>query len=687
MSKQTKRKLLTPITKKRVSDEKLVKLLKTRQYPLKVLYEIGVTEFQIIQLKKLNNKVMYQYDPTYDDFVYYIVEKGEDPFIFLPEQEGDKLKIAKMGDVHLGSTEVDEKELISLLSYLWEEGYRVISISGDLVDGYGVYRGHIENLSCATLDMQADLAVSVLSLFDFVYIINKGNHDASSTKNAGVDVLAMIEQKMVNRGKKFVYLKSYSGYIVYKDVAIQIIHMDGGNSAQSDTYANQKLMDNLFKTSPKSGKSNVNCVRIFDKMIPVVNVITGHYHTLGKFTYGNVVVESPLTAQHTTDFVNRRGLKSKTGARVSELTIDNQKCVSEKGSIVFGRDVSEIYGIEGLEAKEVGVPKVSNHSQISGQNETIDLDKINNATKLLLRKGFFHENEVGGMTKKDISYMKNKGGLNVYKNTDGVIVLQDQTDSTNIIYSTIEQKGIVKYLEISNMLIGSNFFNEESLIYMLDAARERNIKHIHIGGNSIWGIPKKNDAENTKYFSGEQQVNEMVRILSEYPEFHYFTINGVCENSFIRATHDDVRFNPMIMAETMMTEKGIQFTAVNSSKCDFLIYGIVFRMVNNKKALRAPYTRDYDIVKAQRSLMAKQGNVTKINGRQYNIGSIFYGYVPSTLETHSCGIYATSTAGPTIDPDNLSRVIQSNPECAIVNALVNHGEILRFEREIIAPNY
>ena len=84
--------------------------------------------------------------------------------------------------------------------------------------------------------------------------------------------------------------------------------------------------------------------------------------------------------------------------------------------------------------------------------------------------------------------------------------------------------------------------------------------------------------------------------------------------------------------------------------------------------------------------MAKQGNITRINGKQYNIGTIFYGYVPSTLETHSCGIYATSTSGPTIDPDNVSKVIQANPECAIVHALVNHGEILKFEREVIAPN-
>ena len=688
MSKPIRKKLITPISKQKVSNQRLVQLLKTRQYPLKELLAMGVTEFQILQLKKLNYKVTYQYDPTHKDFVYYILEKGEDPFIFLPSKGEEKLKIAKMADIHLGSTEVDEKELVSLLTYLWEEGYRIISISGDLIDGYGVYRGQIENLSHSTLDMQVNLAVSILSLFDFLYIANKGNHDASSTKNAGVDALGLIEQKMVNRGKKFVYLKSYSGYIIYQNAAIQIIHMDGGSSAQSDTYANQKLMDAIFKTSPKVGKSNVNYVRIFNKMIPVVNVVTGHYHTLAKFTYGNAIVESPLTAQHTTDFVNRRGLRSKTGARVSEITIENGKCISEKGSIIFGRDVHEIYAVENSGTlKEVNDPKISTHSQ-SGtekEKETIDIQKVNDAIKKLAKKGFCDKDELG-ITDKEIKYINQKCNYNIYVNKDNVVVFKMEGDKNNIIYSPIEQKGIVKYLEISNMLIGSKFFSEKALRYMLDAAKDRKIKHVHIGGNAIWGIPSKNDAENTRYFKGEQQVDELVRILSDYPDFHYFTINGVCENSFIRCSNESQRFDPMRDAEQKLSKLGIKFTAVNSSKCDFLIYGIVFRMMNDKKALRIPYTRDYDIVKAQRSLMAKQGNVTKINGNEYNIGAIFYGYVPSTLETHSGGIYVTSTAGPTVDPDNISKIIQANPECAIVHALVNHGEILKFEREVISPN-
>lgn len=683
-------KLSTPISRKKVSNEKLVQFLKTRQYPLKELLEMGVTEYQIMELRKLNYKVTYQYDPNYNDFVYYILDHGDNPFIFIEDKNEVSLKLAKMSDIHIGSNEVDEKELISLLSYLWSTGYRILTLSGDLADGSGVYHGQIENLNYATLNVQADAVVAILSLFDFIYIANKGNHDASSTKNAGVDILNLIEQKMMNRGKHFVYLKSYSGYIIYKDVAIQIIHMDSGRgNTQSETYASQKLMDSIFKTSFRKGKSNVNAVSIFDKMIPVVNVITGHYHALAKFLYGNVVVESPLTTQHTTDFINRRGLRSKTGARVSELVIKDGKCISEKGSIIFGRDVFELHKFENLRLE---IKKDSNNPQMKKnakktlrKEQEHDTEKINKALKKLLKKGYIHKDDLG-LTADEILYINSTCNYNIFINSENYVVLKLESDKNCIIYSPIPQPGIVRYLEISNLLIGSNFFNEDALRYMFDQARKSKVKFIHIGGNAIWGIPTKNDAEHTKFFRGEQQVDELVRIFSDYPEFHYFTINGICENTFIRSSEESLRFDPMKDAEEKLKKLNIKFTSINSSKCDFLINGVVFRMVNDKKALKNPYTRDYDIVKAQRDLMAKQGNIVKINGNEYNLGAIFYGYVPNTLESHSGSIYVTSTAGPTIDPDNISKIIQANAECAIIRALVNDGEILKFEREVISPN-
>lgn len=685
--KQIKKKLVTPTSRIKITNEELLQMLKMRQVPLKELRKKGVTEYQITKLKKLNYKIMEQYDPIQNDIVYYALEKGDDPFVILPETENNTLKIAKMSDIHLGSNEVDEEELISLLSYLWKTGYRTITLSGDIVDGFNVYRGHIQNISEATLDMQADLVVSILSMFNFLYITNTGNHDASSTKNAGVDVVRLIEQKMLNRGKKFVYLKSYSGYIVYKDVAIQIIHMDGGNNSISETYAGQKMMDNIFKTSAKIGKSNVNSTRIMGKMIPVINVITGHYHSIAKFVYGNVVVESPLTTQHTTDFINRRGIHSKTGARVSELTIDSGKCISEKGSIIFARDTAELYGLESLNIVEdylnINPQYISKASKDEHKySEDIDVTKINTALKKLMRKGFYNKEELG-LTDEEIGYINETCNYNIYVQ-DGTVVFKIDNDETAIIYSPIEQKGLVTYLEISNLLVGSIFFNEEAFRYMLDKAKNYGIKHIHMGGNAVWGLPKNNDADKTKMFDGLHQASELVRILKDYPNFHYYSINGYCENTLIRAD-EKFRFDPMKYVEEELEKEGIKFTAVSASKCDFLIDGIVFRMVNDKKALKNPYTRDYDIVKAQRNLMAKTGNVTKINGLEYNIGAIFYGYVPSTIESHSGGIYVTSTAGPTIDPDNASRIVQANAECAIVRALVDHGEIIKFEREIISP--
>ncbi len=684
-----KNKLTTPISTLKVKNEKLVELLKARQYTRTELTKMGVTDYQINKLA-CNYKLMYQYEPSKNDFVYYILEKGFDPFFFLPDNGEEKLKIAKMADLHIGSTETDEKELITLFSYLWEEGYRIISMSGDLIDGCGVYRGQTENLTYATIDRQVDIAVSILSMFDFLYITNKGNHDASSTKNGGADAIALVQEKMVNKGKRFVYLKSYCGYIVYKNTAIQLLHMDGGNSMQSDTYGNQKVVNAMNKTSSTRGNVNVNCIDVFGAKIPVINLITGHYHTLGKFMYGSMIVESPLTTQHTTDLINRRGIRSKTGARVSEMEIKEGKCVSEKGSIILGRDVNEIYSVghapdlttHTKAPKSSG--KVGNKAATTKVSAEIDHEKINKVIRNLIKFGFVGKDE---LTNDEIAYIRHTYFYNIYRNKrDGTIVYQQDNDEHTIIYAPAEQKGIIRYLEISNLFVGSKFFSEKAFRMILDRTKAAGVKFVHIGGNAIWGIPSKANAANTELFDGRDQVEKLVEILSDYPKFHYYTIDGVCENAFIRSGKEEIRFNPMKYAEQLMTEKGIKFTAINDSKCDFLIYGIIFRMdCSSEERLKNWYTRDYGMVKSLRELMAKAGRIVKVNGKEYGIGAIFYGHVPTTIETFSGGMYVTSTAGPTIDIDNKSPLIKSNPEGAIVNALVNHGEILKFEREIIAP--
>ena len=71
-TKRNKNKLITPISTQKVKNEKLVELLKTRQYTRTELLDMGVTEYQINKLAN-NHKLAYQYEPSKKDFVYYIL--------------------------------------------------------------------------------------------------------------------------------------------------------------------------------------------------------------------------------------------------------------------------------------------------------------------------------------------------------------------------------------------------------------------------------------------------------------------------------------------------------------------------------------------------------------------------------------------------------------------------------------
>ena len=198
--------------------------------------------------------------------------------------------------------------------------------------------------------------------------------------------------------------------------------------------------------------------------------ITGHYHTLGKFMYGSMVVESPLSTQHTTDLINRRGIRSKTGARVSEMEIKDGKCVSEKGAIIFGRDVHEMYSVEhspNLTTHESAPKrrKTSVKTKTATAKTEINNEKINKVLRNLIKLGFVGKDE---LTDSEIDYIRQTYFYNVYRNKDGTIVYKQDNDEHTIIYAPAEQKGIVRYLEISNLFVGSKFFSENAFREILE---------------------------------------------------------------------------------------------------------------------------------------------------------------------------------------------------------------------------
>lgn len=689
MSKNHKKnvKLGEKYFKKNISNAELVKMLKTRFYSEEELNELKVSELQILELQDLGYKVFHQFDPIQKCFVYYVVDKGEDPFVFLPKTDDGILKCAKMADIHIGSNEFDKEEFIQTLESLWKSGVRIILIAGDVVDGKHVYSGHDENLQWRA-QMQLNAAVALLSQFNFIYITCKGNHDDSYIKNGGIDILEAIETRMAQRKKTFTYLRSYVGYVCFNDAVIKLIHLGSNRgSTISETYPSQKNLDSMFKTSTKYAKSNVNDIKLFGKIYPIINLISGHFHILSDFTYGWVFCESPLTFQHTTDFINRMGNHSRVGCKTAEMKIKDGQCISEKSSILFIENLQEIHdmtkrhkNIRDISEKSA---KKLKHDKANIEMTDEKLKVLNKALKKLYRKGFAALDEIG-LTKEEIEYLNQKYQYNIYIQ-DGRAVLKTDDDSNScIVSSPLPETGIISYMEISNLLIGSKFFNEASLRYMLDIAKEQKIRHIHLGGDIVWGKPIKKLAKFTKFFSSESQANEVIRILSDYTNFHYYAINGDREQTFISAMGKENEINPLFKVSQELKDKNIKFTYINSDKCDFVIMGLVFRMLH-EGGLKKPYTRDYPIVIPERNAMAKAGNKVIINGQEFDLGAMYYGSIPNAQNTYYGGVYVTTTAGPTYDPQNISDIIQSNPNSGINTIYVKNGTILKLTREVIMP--
>jgi len=678
-----------------VTDDELEELLKGDMYTLKELAAMGVTELQVQKLRREGNKLMHQYEIRKKAYVYYILEHGEDPFTILPQKENQRTwKIAYMADIHVGSNEFDRKKFVAYLQYLRKAGYDILFISGDLLDAMAVYSGHNSNLTLATAILQADEFVAIFDepgVGGFKAIVAcDGNHDQKPSKEGGIRLLDMIEQKMVARGKPFTALKSTSGYVRTGNCLQEIIHMDGprGNT-QSETYSPQRLLDQTSKST--MGGTDANQVRIFGELLPAVSATAGHWHGVIEFAYGrNFLLRQPGTMQYTTDFIRRRGIRSRPCGRVAEITLDEEckQIIYHKGSLIFLTYLEDINELEAqLARSRRRGPTIKSSKTTEAkypQDLEIDDKKIEKAITKLKASKKVPFDELG-LTREEIAYINSINNYNIYV-AGNTVVWKTDAKKSHIIHSPEPKSGIVRYMICANGLIGSEFFDEEGFRFILDQAQAQGVKHVHFGGDMVWGDLRADQWEHTTMFEPTEQIEAFVNILADYPDFHYFSINGPREKSFIEHKTPRNRINPMIEVSRALAQKGVKFTAVNSHKCDIVINGVVFRDINlHKNRSKHPYTRDVDVTNDGRSRMSKLGNKVIMDCIEYPIGVIFYGSIPNTQETYSGGIYIETTGGPSWDPDNANDFIQSNCEGKILTAYMTGGKIVRLESEIIFP--
>ena len=184
----------------------IIEKMKKEQLTLK---QLRLQMEDINYLRDMGYNVKEQYDPRKGDDVYYIVTSGDTAYIKISDapKKGKNvvLKLLEISDLHTGCRNFDKVGLDKTLQEAKERGVEYVHISGDLIDGFGVYRGQENNLKLNKAIEQVNELMSVLEKYDFWYIASMGNHDQSYCMKGGVDPIKYLESKMAKKGKRFTY--------------------------------------------------------------------------------------------------------------------------------------------------------------------------------------------------------------------------------------------------------------------------------------------------------------------------------------------------------------------------------------------------------------------------------------------------------------------------------------------------
>src|SRR5690606_22163883 len=182
---------------------------------------------------------------------YRILERGDrlvldvapapsETVMTLPES--DRVRIAVLGDTHLGSKTQQLTHLRDAYQRIADRGIRHVYHVGDLIDGEGLYRGHEHEVFVHGFDDQVAYAVEHYPRVEGVttYVIG-GNHDLAYVKRAGADPLAVIARDRPD----IEYLGPWSAWVRLSQGALAyLLHPDGGGS-YALSYRLQKTIESF----------------------------------------------------------------------------------------------------------------------------------------------------------------------------------------------------------------------------------------------------------------------------------------------------------------------------------------------------------------------------------------------------------------------------------------------------------
>lgn len=249
----------------------------------------------------------------------------------------DPVSIAFASDIHMGSTKFLEKDWDRMVEWMNSEHHvakniKYFVLSGDIVDGVGVYPGHEKNITMLDVYDQYEFCARKLdALPDHITpIILPGNHDAVRPAEPQPQLEPLIQQRFnsaVHVGNPArielsgIDVLSYHGKGI-DDMVPRMAHVTYERPAEA-----MKEMLKKRHLAPMWGERNALSPEEEDQMLireqPDL-FVTGHTHAHQMEWYRGIPLVVSSTFQGETDFMQMLGYKPKMGL-LSVYNIQNRE--------------------------------------------------------------------------------------------------------------------------------------------------------------------------------------------------------------------------------------------------------------------------------------------------------------------------------------------------------------------------
>lgn len=225
------------------------------------------------------------------------------PKILVKNISDDVFKIGIVADTHFCSIHEKLDELHTFYAIMKKDGIKYVVNAGDLVAGWGIYKGQENEVHTFGAKNQAQYVIDNYPYVKGIktYFIT-GNHDLSWWVRSGIDIGELIANKRTD----MIYLGQYQADLTIDGVKVRLIHPDGGG-AYALSYKAQKIAEQI----PSGQKPQI--------------LVFGHWHTSHYFFYRLIHIFNAGCFECQSTMLLRKGINPTIGGWTAEVRTGNDK--------------------------------------------------------------------------------------------------------------------------------------------------------------------------------------------------------------------------------------------------------------------------------------------------------------------------------------------------------------------------